>query len=225
MPGPTQLRSDTALLVRYAETDLTALWRQVKTAAEAETALRDVLPGLVDTYGAAAATVAANWYDDLRDKVDAKQRFRAIPADIRDNGAQALIGWAVNEATDMDSLQALVLGGTQRRIANFARQTVMGSSVEDPAAVGWQRVGVGECKTGFCDMLIARGAVYTEATADFAAHDHCQCSAVPAFHGEPKPVKPYTVSPRRTIDPETGKPVIDADFIRAKQWIADHQAG
>jgi hypothetical protein len=110
----------------------------------------------------------------------------------------------------------------QRRIANFSRQTVMGSSVADPKARGWQRVGAGECKTGFCDMLIGRGAVYSEASADFAAHDHCKCSAAPAFDGEPRPVKPYTVSPRRTIDPETGKPVIDANFLRAKEWIATH---
>ena len=26
----------------------------------------------------------------------------------------------------------------------------------------------------------------------------------------------------REIDPETGKPVIDADFERAKKWIADN---
>jgi hypothetical protein len=68
-------------------------------------------------------------------------------------------------------------------------------------------------------MLIGRGAVYSEAGADFASHDHCNCSAVPAFGGQPRPVKPYTVSPRRTIDPQTGKPVVDADFLRAKAWI------
>lgn len=216
------LREGVQGLVETADRDLTVLWREVATAAQAETALRDILPALIDAYGAAAATLAADWYDDLRDKTGVAGGFRAIPVDIRDSGSQALVGWAVNEATDLSSLQTLVLGGMQRRIANFSRGTVMGSSIADPKATGWQRVGAGECKTGFCDMLIARGAVYSEATADFAAHDHCNCSAVPAFGGEPKPVKPYTVSPRRTIDPETGKPVIDADFLRAKKWIAEH---
>lgn len=210
MPGPTQLRSDTALLVGYAERDLMALWQQVHTAAEAETALRDILPALIDTYGAAAATVAANWYDELRAKVGAKGRFTAIPADIRDTGAQPLVGWAVNEATDMQSLQALILGGTQRRIANFARQTVMGSSVADPHAAGWERVGSGGCD--FCAMLIGRGAVYSEASADFASHDHCNCTAVPVFGGQPKPVKPYTPSQRQS----------DADKARARAWIESH---
>jgi hypothetical protein len=30
-------------------------------------------------------------------------------------------------------------------------------------------------------MLIGRGAVYSEATADFQSHDHCNCQAEPAW--------------------------------------------
>jgi hypothetical protein len=30
-------------------------------------------------------------------------------------------------------------------------------------------------------MLLGRGAVYTEASADFEAHDHCNCGAAPAW--------------------------------------------
>jgi len=207
------LRDATRGLVGLAERDLRTLWAQVRNAAEAETALRDILPALIDTYGMAAGALAANWYDELRDKVSAKGAFTAITADIRDSGTHSLIGWAVTEAKDMDSLQSLILGGMQRRVSNFGRQTVMGSSVADPAALGWQRVGAGECKQGFCDMLIARGAVYTEATADFAAHDHCQCTAVPAFGGEPRPVKPFTPSLRQATD---------ADRARVREYIATH---
>lgn len=214
------LRDGVRGLVGYAQRDLDALWRQVRSAAEAEVALRDILPALIDTYGLAAGTLAADWYDDVREKVGVGGSFTAFPADIKDTGAQALVGWAASEATDLDTLQTLVLGGMQRRIANFSRATVTGSSIADPKATGWQRVGSGEC--AFCSMLIGRGAVYSEASADFASHDHCNCSAAPAFDGEPRPVKPYTVSPRRTIDPETGKPTIDADFLRAKEWIATH---
>jgi hypothetical protein len=216
------LRDGVQGLVVLADRDLSALWQQVSNAAEAQVALNDVLPALIDTYGLAASALAAEWYDELRHKVGVKGSFTAITADIKDTGTHALVGWAGSTATDLSSMQELVLGGMQRRIANFSRQTVMDSSVADPQARGWQRVGVGECKNGFCDMLIARGAVYSEATADFAAHDHCKCSAIPAFGGEPRPVKPYTVSPRRKIDPETGKPVIDANYLRAKEWLANH---
>jgi hypothetical protein len=207
------LRDATQGLTVLAARDLQTLWRQVRDAAEAETALRDILPALIATYGQAAAALAANWYDELRDKVGAKGAFTAITADIPDPGAQSLVGWAVTEAKDTTTLQALVLGGMQRRIANFSRQTVMGSAVADPGARGWQRAGRGECKQGFCDMLIARGAVYTEATADFAAHDHCHCTAVPAFGGEPRPVKPYTPSLREATD---------ADKARVREYLATH---
>jgi hypothetical protein len=62
-------------------------------------------------------------------------------------------------------------------------------------------------------MLIGRGAVYSEATADFAAHDHCKCSAVPAFDGEPRPVKPFTPSLREATD---------ADRARVREYLATH---
>ena len=173
------LRDGVQSLVGYASRDLAALWREVGTAAEAEVALRDILPALIDTYGVAAGALAADWYDDLRAKSGAKGRFLAIAADIKDPGTQALVGWATATATDMDSLQGLVLGGVQRRIANFSRETVTGSSVADPSSRGWQRVGAGEC--GFCSMLLGRGAVYSEASADFPAHDNCRCGAEPIF--------------------------------------------
>lgn len=179
MPSTAQLRSDITLLADQAGRDLDALWRDVETALAAEAALRDVLPDLIDVYGAAAATVAADWYDDLRDEVSPRGRFTAIPAEITDTGTQALVGWALDEATDFSAFQTLIQGGTQRRIANFSRLTVAGSSTADPAAVGWKRVGLGRCD--FCRMLIGRGAVYTEATADFEAHDNCNCSPAPEW--------------------------------------------
>lgn len=178
LPG-LDLRDGVDGLSTLAARDLDVLWRQVTSAAEAEAALRDVLPALIDTYGAAAGTLAADWYDEHRDMVDAKGNFRAFPADIKDTGAQSLVGWATTTATDYTAFQTLILGGMQRRIANFSRGTITGSSVADPAARGWERIGSGECD--FCSMLLGRGAVYSEATADFQAHDHCRCSAAPVF--------------------------------------------
>lgn len=179
MTTPTALRSDLNALDRLASNDLAAMWRQVSTAAQAQQALNDILPALIQTYGAAAATLAADWYDDLRAKSDIRGRFSAIPADIADPGAAALAGWAQESARDVTTMQALVAGGVQRRIANFARDTIMGSSVSDPRARGWKRTGSGDCD--FCQMLIGRGAVYSERTADFRSHDNCQCGAAPSW--------------------------------------------
>jgi hypothetical protein len=181
---PAALKTAVTDLAVLANRDLEVMWRQVSTAVEAREALRDILPGLVDAYGAASATIAANWYDDLRDQKGVRGRFTAIPAELGETGTDSLAGWGVDPLfkakPDWASARVLIAGGLQRRIANAGRKTVAGSSVADPSARGWQRVGDGRtCE--FCSMLLGRGAVYTEATADFLSHDHCGCAAVPAF--------------------------------------------
>lgn len=146
--------------------------------AAADEALRDLLPAIVREYGAAGAAMAAEWYDEQRAKVGAKGRFTALPVAADDRGSQALVGWALDTATDNASLATLIAGGVQRRVADHARYTIARNSTEDRAARGWRRVGDGN-SCDFCSMLLGRGAVYTEASADFSSHDHCGCSAAP----------------------------------------------
>lgn len=204
MATPAELRRAQEALTRLAANDLAAMWRQVSNAAEARQALNDVLPSLIRTYGEAAAAVAADWYDEARVAAGVRGSFRAFPADLPPQGAQSLARWATETGTDLDSVRALAEGGAARRIIDWSRQTVMGSSLADPRSDGWQRVGAGSC--AFCAMLIGRGAVYSESTADFSSHDHCKCAAVPAFQGAPRPVKPfkpsareYTAAERRSV--------------------------
>lgn len=177
---PTSLRPETDRLVRLADRDLAALWRLVANGASAEVVLRDLLPAIVTEYGLAGAAMAAEWYDEQRVKVEPKGAFTALPVAADDRGAQALVGWALNEATDDLALQTLIAGGVQRRIADHARYTIARNSTEDRAARGWKRVGDGK-SCPFCSLLLSRGAVYTEVTADFESHDHCGCSAAPAW--------------------------------------------
>lgn len=172
------LRNSVETLSNAASRDLAALWRQVDSAARAQTALRDVLPALVDRYGAAASALATEWYDDLRDKKGIGGGFRATPKIIADVGTDSLVGWALDTATDYPAFQTLILGGTQRRIKNFARLTVGDSSIADPQAQGWLRVGVGECD--WCQQYLDGEIHYAEGY-DFPAHDWCQCDAVPAW--------------------------------------------
>lgn len=71
-------------------------------------------------------------------------------------------------------------GETTRHVLNSGRKTVVETTKSDPQARGWQRdIGPGACD--FCEMLANRGAVYSESTADFQAHKHCACVAMPAF--------------------------------------------
>lgn len=210
-------RRDIADLVGIALRDVSVVFRQVATAEAAREALEDILPSLVALYGSAAATLSADWYDDIRDTDGARGRFTAIPAEVNPAtaGTSELAGWGVGPLfqaePDWDSSRTLVEGGLQRRIANASRETITGSSIADPAADGWQRIGSGEC--AFCDMLIGRGAVYSEAGADFASHDHCNCTAAPAFGGQPRPVKPYTPSTRNSTE---------ADRARVREYLRTH---
>ncbi len=218
MPTTLQFRSGVAALASLAARDLAALWAVVTSAAQAREALSDVLPALVDRYGSASAALAADWYDDLRDEAGVPGRFTAFPAEVGAMGALALAGWGVGPlfAADPDwaSAISLIRGGLQRRIANAARDTITASSVADPGASGWQRVGRGGSSCAFCRMLIGRGSVYTEARADFASHDSCNCAATPAWDGQPLPVQPYRPSPRGTSP---------ADRALARKWIDENK--
>lgn len=210
MKASLQLRRRQDALTRLASTDLAVLWRQVSNAVELRIALQDVLPALTLTYGQAAAAMAAEWYDELRSAVGIGGSFVALPAVLDGQATDALALWATSSGADLVSIQTLVEGGLSRRINDWSRLTITESSVADPSARGWQRVGLGGCD--FCAMLIGRGEVYTETTASFDSHDHCHCGAEPAFEGVPLPVQPRDFPQRGT----------DAEVALAEEWIAEH---
>lgn len=176
----TSLRSDTARLVTLANRDLSLLWRLIANGAAADEALHDLLPAIVREYGTLGGALAAEWYDQQREKADVQGRFAPIPLEADDRGSHALVGAALAQARDDTTLKALILGGVQRRVADHVRLTVANSSVADPAAQGWIRVGTGACKSGWCDQYLD-GEIRTVAGYDFDAHDNCNCSVIPAF--------------------------------------------
>ena len=140
-----------------AQRDLLAVWRSSDGDPDA---LAAALAVVVQTYGGAAAALAADWYDELRADVGVRPGFRAVAPEPDDPGTLALIRWAAGEATNDGTFRSLVEGGVQKRITNYSRDVVMVSSVKDPQARGWMRIGNGACD--FCAMLISRGAVYTK---------------------------------------------------------------
>jgi hypothetical protein len=177
-------RGDLAELARLAENDLAAVFRDVSNVEDVKAGLNDILPKLVTIYGSAAATLGADWYEDLREQAEVRGRFQAIVADLPDVGrTESLAGYAVSPLFGARPDAAIALskaaGGLQRIIFDADRHTVMRSSIQDPGARGWQRQGTGECD--FCQLLIGRGAVYTEESVSFESHDRCRCVGVPAF--------------------------------------------
>ncbi|WP_052337066.1 hypothetical protein [Nocardioides alkalitolerans] len=214
------LQRDVGALTGLAQTEIDALFAQLVDAAQAREALNDVLPALILQYGQAAAAMAADWYDELRLEFGVAGRFTATPAQLGDPGAAALVGWAETTSTDLSAMSSLIAGGVARRVGNWARQTVMGSSLADPRASGWQRVArTNGCD--FCVMLARRGAVYTQRGVNFGAHDDCNCGAAPKWsgRGDVFDVADYRKSTRtdRTTDAQR-----EASNARARDWIANN---
>lgn len=197
-------RTSVAKLATLAKADLALVYRSVDSPDQARDALLDVLPTLADEYGSAAATLGADYYDELRDAAGARGRFTAIAAELPGPArAEALARWGVSPLfkaePDFDSSLTLVSGGLQRIIANADRQTVRGSSIQDPSARGWIRVGHGECS--WCQQYLDGQVHYTEGY-DFNAHDHCLCTADPVFEDAETPPHILPDPPEITPEPE-----------------------
>lgn len=187
MSSAAEQRQAVADLTTLARRDLAAFWALVQglSAEQVRDALMDVLPELGGAYGDAAAALAADWYEDVREASQARGSFSPVLASPPEPARwEALARWGVDplfaEQPDAATALAKVSGGLQRSIADQHRLTVVESSIADPAASGWRRVGVGDsCR--FCRMLIDRGHVYTEASVQFKSHDNCACCAAPSF--------------------------------------------
>lgn len=189
------IRDLTTLAIR----DLARYFRTIgpDDLAEMQRALSAALPELVATYGAAAAALAADWYDELREEAAPRGRmFRAIPAELPDEGrTDSLAGWAT-ATTDLGLVLSRLSGGLQRIVADADRRTVEESARRDPAKARWARhASANAC--AFCALLATRGAVYhSEKTAGMGAryHDHCHCVAVPVWGNEEYEPPPYVAT-------------------------------
>lgn len=69
-------------------------------------------------------------------------------------------------------------GSASRLVLNAGRETVRQTSLADPDCEGWVRVGRGECD--WCRQYLD-GEVHRVEGYDFAAHDHCNCTAEPVY--------------------------------------------
>lgn len=171
------------------EQEQSAIWARLTglSADQVRDALFELIPALAEKYGAMAATIAADFYDQAREQAMVRGRFAAVPADVPGRARfESMVRWGVGPlysgTPDRDAARTRVVGALQLVVSNVARDTVTTNSVRDPAADGWRRVARGGgCP--FCRMLVGRGDVYRKDTAGFASHEHCHCVAAPAFTG------------------------------------------
>jgi hypothetical protein len=209
-PAPT-LRNGLQTVVSLALAQLADLWDLPIT--DLSVALLDVLPIAVNEFGIAAASMAADWYDDEREQAAIDGSFRAIVPAL-DLGGDVLAGWAAEPLSDpepnLDIARFRVEGGLQKRMANAANLTMTTSAAEDPQARGYMRRTRSEA-CPFCRMVASRGGVYTKATSTFACHERCYCESVTVWDGHARPVGKYKPSDR----PQSAE-----DRARVREWIA-----
>jgi hypothetical protein len=150
--------------------------------------------GIVNTHYNMTAASAAEYYSASR--VVAGNTYLNVPGVQPDEAYIAKVlnimgpGMYAHYAKDNPPENASTMaanglkGSVTRLVLMGGRDTVTGTSQQDPVAKGWERViEPGACS--FCSMLAGRGAVYKESTVDFRAHDHCKCVARAVFIGEP----------------------------------------
>jgi hypothetical protein len=186
-------------LVTLAQRDLVRAWRAVETrsATTARDAVLEVIPALVDDYGNSAASIAADWYDELREVSGAPGSFTAPlaeppPADQVEALARWGVGPMFSATPDADTALSLLSGGLQRLVVGADRGTIETSALADPARPVYTRVARSNA-CAFCKMLASRGAVYGSAEragrgrSELSAHyhDHCRCAVAVSWDGAP----------------------------------------
>ena len=183
------------------------------TAEQRRAELLDVVPAIVDYYTDGSAALAADFYDDARERAGAAGAFRSEPV-VADRTVKIRRGvaWAA-EPWVQAAAGVIAVGSVSERLAEVVsieiarpyRDTITANRRRDPQSVGWRRITApGAC--GFCMMLADKGAIYKQETARFAAHNSCMCTAEPVFRGQAvgpeASVLQYTASKRKRTEAE-----------------------
>jgi hypothetical protein len=193
-----------SMTIGGAVKDTLALLSLVSGSPEQRRALLlEGIPEVIGHYSLGSSALAADFYDDEREREAAPKLYIAEPIILdRTEKIRRAVAWASEPlfgetpAASEERLAEVV----QLETARPYRDTILTNRRRDPSSVGWRRVSSGKgCK--LCKMLADRGAVYSEATARFAAHGHCKCTAQPVFsssdYGEEASAMQYMASKKR----------------------------
>lgn len=148
-------------------------------------ALLDYYPNVVRQFGDASATVALEFYEDIRAEAEAEGDYTPELADetsaqlLKDDVYVATKPKA--NGTTPENVSASMQGMAQRRVMQQADATIRRNVARDPAHPRWAFVPhIGAC--GFCIMLGSRGFAYwSEGTVLASRHHGCMCAPVADF--------------------------------------------
>lgn len=166
-----QVRKAQASLAYRAKLEVAGAWPKLATLRPDQTAvvMADLLHEIGLKYGSAAASLAADYYDELRVAAGVAGSFTAIASDLPPaDRFEALARWGVGPLfgaePNRDTALNLMVGGLTRIVLNGARQTIADSVAADPGKPTYARhASANAC--AFCALLASRGAVYTSSSA------------------------------------------------------------
>lgn len=160
-----EIKGQIELVNRIAADDLMSIWNAARRLPdlEARQYMFEALSVILETYGATAGDITADWWDSMM--VD--PTFLARPATAFNHEQMlAKIGWATStiiskKADPFDRMAQLV----QQAIFGAQRQTVITTAADHK--LGYARVARPDA-CAFCRILASRGAVYgSKAAAEY----------------------------------------------------------
>jgi hypothetical protein len=147
--------------------------------------LLEAVPEVISYFTDGSAALAADLYEDERNLAGARGLF-AVDLTINDRTVKIrrAVAWASDPLFTGDEAAAgqRLAQVVQLETARPYRDTILDNRRRDPESVGWTRIASPKA-CGFCRLLASKGAIFKKATADFAAHDGCGCTAAPVFKG------------------------------------------
>lgn len=182
MPTADESQQALRLITTRAVEDATAVAVSATGTPEARRLIMlNEIPGLISYYADGSAALAADTFDDERERVGAPGTYlSAVVVNDRTVKIRRAIAWAADPFFGAEGDVAARVGEVvQPEVARPYRDTILENSRRDPESIGWSRVAGDGCP--FCRMAAAKGAVYKRDTANFAAHPNCDCTAVQVY--------------------------------------------
>ncbi|MGK3957887.1 hypothetical protein ACLKOZ_17045 [Arthrobacter sp. R4] len=181
---------------------VSALGRLSGSPEQQRAALLDIAPSVIGHYSDGSSALAADFYDDERERAAPPKLYIAEPVVLdRTEKIRRAVAWASDPlfVGEPEKTAGRLAEVVNLETARPYRDTILTNRRRDPSAAGWRRVTNGGCK--LCRMLADRGAVYIDTTARFAAHASCKCTAQPVFssddYGDEANVMQYMASKAR----------------------------
>jgi len=163
----------------------------------------EAVRALVEQYGAASSSLAADYYEAERVAAAVTGRFTVpLVGPPSDGQVENSLRWATKDIWERDpddpattdaqreplevrleQAEKKAEAVAQKLVTGQGRGTVQEAVRQDRQATAWARTAaLGAC--AFCKLLATRGVVYKQDTVRFRAHDGCHCGVVPVFKGQ-----------------------------------------